>query len=183
MVKPLSFLHSYWSARELVLVGVFAAATKLSSLLIALAGGGMNPLSLVIKNLVFTTLLIVLLTKVKKPGTLLLFTLVSTLVSAVLLGGSLTLLPTALAGALLAEGILKVFGLAHHRYAPWMLAALNDLAAKVFSLGVSFLFLRENPTLMMMVLPIVVLGYVGSLSGLWVGWKTVGELKHAGFIR
>ena len=42
----------HWEARELVLVGVFAAAAKLSSLLIALAGGGMNPVSLVAKNLV-----------------------------------------------------------------------------------------------------------------------------------
>mgnify|MGYP007091287558 CR=1 FL=1 len=44
----------HWEARELVLVGVFAAAAKLSSLLIALAGGGMNPVSLVAKNLVYT---------------------------------------------------------------------------------------------------------------------------------
>ena len=57
MVTPhpvgiMSKLHQYWSARELVLVGVFAAATKLSSLLIALAGGGMNPVSLIVKNIV-----------------------------------------------------------------------------------------------------------------------------------
>ena len=34
----------HWEARELVLVGVFAAAAKLSSLLIALAGGGSSTL-------------------------------------------------------------------------------------------------------------------------------------------
>ena len=93
----------HWEARELVLIGVFAAAAKLSSLLIALAGGGMNPVSLVAKNLVYTTLIIVLLTKVPKPGTLLLFTVISMIVSVCLMGGSLTLLPAALAGALLGE--------------------------------------------------------------------------------
>ena len=29
----------------------------------------------------------------------------------------------------------------------------------------------------------MLLGYAGSLAGLWFGWKTVGELKHAGFVR
>ena len=52
---------AYWKSQELVMIGVFAAAIKLSSLLIALAGGGMNPVTLILKNLVFTTLLIVLL--------------------------------------------------------------------------------------------------------------------------
>ena len=167
MVTPhpvgiMSKLHQYWSARELVLVGVFAAATKLSSLLIALAGGGMNPVSLIVKNIVFTTLLIVLLTKVRKPG---------------------TLLPTALLGALVAEGVVLLFGMRNSQYAPWVAAGVYDFAAKAFSLGVSYLFLRETPAIMMMVLPIVLLGYIGSLMGLWIGWKTVGELKHAGFVR
>lgn len=188
MVTPhpvgiMSKLHQYWSARELVLVGVFAAATKLSSLLIALAGGGMNPVSLIVKNIVFTTLLIVLLTKVRKPGTLLLFTLVSTVVSCLLMGGSITLLPTALLGALVAEGVVLLFGMRNSQYAPWVAAGVYDFAAKAFSLGVSYLFLREIPAIMMMVLPIVLLGYIGSLMGLWIGWKTVGELKHAGFVR
>ncbi len=176
-------MRHYWSARELVLVGVFAAATKLSSLLIALAGGGMNPLSLIAKNVVYTTLLIVLLTKVRKPGTLVLFTLVSTLVSTVMLGGSLTLLPTALLGAVIAEGAVLALCSKTSRFRPWVAAGVNDFAAKALSLGASYLFLRENPSLMMMVLPVVLIGYLGSMAGLWVGWKTVGELKHAGFVR
>ena len=63
--KP-QWIKRRWEPRELVLIGVFAAAAKLSSLLIALAGGGMNPISLLGKNLVYTTLMIVLLTKVPK---------------------------------------------------------------------------------------------------------------------
>ena len=100
--KP-QWIKRRWEPRELVLIGVFAAAAKLSSLLIALAGGGMNPISLLGKNLVYTTLMIVLLTKVPKLWTLTLFTVVSMLVSVLLLGGSLTLLPAALTGALLGE--------------------------------------------------------------------------------
>ena len=54
--------------------------------------------------------------------------------------------------------------------------------SKGLSLGVSYLFMRETPQLITMVVPIVLLGYAGSLTGLWFGWKTVGELKHAGFV-
>lgn len=172
-----------WAPRELVLVGVFAAAAKLSSLLIALAGGGMNPISLVAKNLVFTTLLIVLLTKVPKLGTLLLFTAVSMIVSVLLLGGSMALLPAALAGALLGEAAVFLSGGASAKWAPWVAAGVYDLTSKGLSLGVSFLFMRESPALMTVVVPIVAIGYVGSFLGLWFGIKTVRELKHAGFVR
>ena len=55
------FNRHYWSAQELVVLGVFSAAAKLSTLLVALVGGGMNPVSLLAKNLIFTTLLVVML--------------------------------------------------------------------------------------------------------------------------
>lgn len=180
-MKPRSKRH--WQPRELVLIGVFAAAAKLSSLLIALAGGGMNPVSLIVKNLVFTTLLIVLLTKVPKPWTITLFTVVSMIVSVCLMGGSLTLLPAALAGALLGEFFVWTTGGAKKPWAPWVAVAVYDLVGKGMSLGVSYLFMRESPSLMTMVVPIVLLGYMGSVIGLWFGWKTVGELRHAGFVR
>ena len=51
----------YWNVRELVVIGIFAAVIKVSSILVALVGGGMNPLTLIMKNLLFTTLLVVLL--------------------------------------------------------------------------------------------------------------------------
>ena len=88
----------YWRSQELVTIGIFAAAIKLSALLIALAGGGMNPVTLLLKNLVFTTLLIVLVSKVRKFGTLTLFTAVSMVVSVLLMGGSVALLPAAIVG-------------------------------------------------------------------------------------
>lgn len=173
----------HWYARELVLIGVFAAAAKLSSLLIALAGGGMNPVSLIAKNLVYTTLVIVLLTKVPKPGTLLLFTLISMIVSICLLGGSLTLLPAAFAGAIAGEVLMWISGGASRPWAPWVGVAVYDLVSKGLSLIVSYLFMRESPALMTVVVPIVLCGYAGSLGGLWFALKTVGELRHAGFVR
>ena len=173
----------HWFARELVLIGVFAAAAKLLSLLIALAGGGMNPVGLIAKNLVYTTLMIVLLTKVPKPGTLLLFTLISMIVSVCLLGGSFTLLPAALAGALAGEALMFLTGGTRRPWSAWVGVAVYDLLGKGLSLAVSYLFMRESPALMTVVVPVVLCGYLGSLAGLWFAVKTVGELRHAGFVR
>ena len=75
-----------WSARELIIIGVFAATAKVSTVLIAMVGGGMNPLSLLLKNMVFTTLLVAMLFKVCRPGTLCLFVIVSSVVNFLLLG-------------------------------------------------------------------------------------------------
>ena len=104
------FNRHYWSARELVVLGVFSAAAKLSTLLVALVGGGMNPVSLLAKNLIFTTLLVVMLYKVRKPGTLALFVLVNMLISMLLLGGSVTLLPAMLLAAGCAEAAMACSG-------------------------------------------------------------------------
>lgn len=183
MMTELEGKKRHWYARELVLIGVFAAAAKLSSLLIALAGGGMNPVSLIAKNLVYTTLVIVLLTKVPKPGTLLLFTLISMIVSICLLGGSLTLLPAAFAGAIAGEVLMWISGGTSRPWAAWVGVAVYDLVSKGLSLVVSYLFMRESPALMTVVVPIVLCGYAGSLGGLWFAVKTVGELRHAGFVR
>lgn len=173
----------YWRARELVMIGIFAAAIKLSSLLIALAGGGMNPVSLFLKNLVFTTLLIVLFSKVRKLGTLTLFTAVSMIVSVLLMGGSIALLPAALVGAAFAEAAVFLTGGIQKPWAPYVGVGLYDQASKAFSLGVSYLVMRETPELMISVVPIVLLGYAGSLVGLFTGYRTIGELRHAGLVR
>ena len=61
--------------------------------------------------------------------------------------------------------------------------AVYDLTSKVFSLGVSWLFMRESPALLYVIVPIVVIGYVGSLCGLFSGVRAVRELRHAGIVR
>ena len=96
-----------WGARDLVVIGVFAATAKLSTVLIAMVGGGMNPVSLLLKNVVFTTLLVVMLYKVRQPGTLSLFVIVSALVNFLLLGGNVTLIPPMLVAALVSEAVMK----------------------------------------------------------------------------
>lgn len=96
-----------WGARDLVVIGVFAATAKLSTVLIAMVGGGMNPVSLLLKNVVFTTLLVIMLYKVRQPGTLTLFVIVSALVNFLLLGGNVTLIPPMLAAALVSEVVMK----------------------------------------------------------------------------
>ena len=178
-----STVNRYWSAHELVVIGVFSAAAKISTLLVALAGGGMNPVSLLLKNLVFTTLLIVMLYKVRKPGTLLLFVLITMLVSALLLGASLTLLPAMLAAALVAETAAALTGGYASPWGPLVAVAVFDLLFRVCSLGVSWLYMRENPAMLLAAVPIVTLGYAGALIGLFTGVISVRELRHAGVVR
>lgn len=173
----------YWEARELVVLGVFAAAAKVSTLAVALAGGGLNPVSLMAKNLIFTTLLVVMLCKVSKPGTLTLFILVNVLISTLLLGASATLLPSMFVGALLGEAAMFAAGGAGRSRAPVLGAAVYDFASKVLSVGVSWLYMRENPALVAMLIPIVGLGWLGSLGGLYTGVRAVRELRHAGIVR
>ena len=174
---------SYWKSRDLVLIGVFAAAAKLSTLLIALAGGGMNPITLVLKNLVFTVLLIVLVYKVRRFGVIALFTLVSSLVSILLLGASVALVPGALAAALVAEVAACLLGGYSKKYGPLVAVAVFDAAGKIISFAISYAMMREVPAMVLAMLPIVAVGYVGSLLGLPAGWRMLGELRRAGFIR
>ena len=158
-----------WSAKDLVVIGIFAAAAKISTVLIAMVGGGMNPVSLLLKNMVFTTLLVVMLFKVKQSGTLTLFVIVSTLVNFLLLGGNITLIVPMLFAALLSELLMasvRKAGLPGSVY--WGVGCF-DLICKFGSLGISYLMMRESPALMAVVIPIVIIGYVGSLIGLWTG--------------
>ena len=176
-------VHRYWSAHELVVIGVFAAAAKVSTLLVALAGGGMNPVSLLLKNLIYTTLLVVMLYRVRKAGTLLLFSLVSMLVSALLLGASITLLPAILLGALMAEAFVALGGGYSRAWGPVLAVGVFDIASRVCSLGISWLFMRENPSLLMAAVPVVILGYLWAAAGLFTGYNAVKELRHAGIVR
>jgi len=174
---------SDWRAQDLVVIGVFAAASKVATLLVALAGGGMNPVSLMGKNLIFTMLLVVMLFRVDRPGTLLLFTIINSIVSMLLLGASVTLLPPMLAAGLAGE-LAMLCGRGTKRVWNKVLgAAVFDIVSKGLSLGVTWLFTRENPAMLVMVVPFVGIGYLGSLGGLFTGVKAVRELRHAGIIR
>lgn len=171
-----------WPVRDLVLLGIFAAAAKVSTLLVALLGGGMNPVTLLAKNCLFTILLLVLLCKLRKPGALGLFIAVNMLISLFFMGGTLTLLVPMLVGAGLGESAMLLAGGARRPWSPFLGAAVYDLTSKILSLGMSWLMMRENPAMLYMAVPIVALGYLGSLFGLWAGGRAVKELRHAGFV-
>ena len=172
-----------WGARDLVVIGVFAAPAKLSTVLIAMVGGGMNPVSLLLKNVVFTTLLVIMLYKVRQPGTLSLFVIVSALVNFLLLGGNVTLIPPMLAAALVSEAVMKFVKSLGWKGAVFWGVGCFDFLSKGLSLAVSYLMMRESPALMAVVLPIVLIGYAGSLIGLYTGYRSMKELRHAGIVR
>ena len=172
-----------WGARDLVVIGVFAATAKLSTVLIAMVGGGMNPVSLLLKNVVFATLLVIMLYKVRQPGTLSLFVIVSALVNFLLLGGNVTLIPPMLAAALVSEAVMKFVKSLGWKGAVFWGVGCFDFLSKGLSLAVSYLMMRESPALMAVVLPIVLIGYAGSLIGLYTGYRSMKELRHAGIVR
>ena len=172
-----------WGAHDLVVIGVFAATAKLSTVLIAMVGGGMNPVSLLLKNVVFTTLLVIMLYKVRQPGTLSLFVIVSALVNFLLLGGNVTLIPPMLAAALVSEAVMKFVKSLGWKGAVFWGVGCFDFLSKGLSLAVSYLMMRESPALMAVVLPIVLIGYAGSLIGLYTGYRSMKELRHAGIVR
>jgi len=172
-----------WGARDLVVIGVFAATAKLSTVLIAMVGGGMNPVSLLLKNVVYTTLLVIMLYKVRQPGTLSLFVIVSALVNFLLLGGNVTLIPPMLVAALVSEAVMKFVKSLGWKGAVFWGVGCFDFLSKGLSLAVSYLMMRESPALMAVVLPIVLIGYAGSLIGLYTGYRSMKELRHAGIVR
>ena len=172
-----------WGARDLVVIGVFAATAKLSTVLIAMVGGGMNPVSLLLKNVVFTTLLVIMLYKVRQPGTLSLFVIVSALVNFLLLGGNVTLIPPMLVAALVSEAVMKFVKSLGWKGAVFWGVGCFDFLSKGLSLAASYLMMRESPALMAVVLPIVLIGYAGSLIGLYTGYRSMKELRHAGIVR
>ena len=149
------------NARDLVIV-------------IALAGGGLNPLALILKNTVVATLLVVLLVKVAKPGTIMIYTAVTVMVGSLLSGSAMMLAPGAVIGAFFGEMFWR---------RPWLAVGVSELIAKFVALAVGWVFLRESPQLMKVVVPVVLLGATGTLFGLWLARSTVKELRHAGFLK
>ncbi len=180
---PSSRGTAYWEVRELVVIGTFAALVKVSSLMVALLGGGMNPLTLVLKNLVFTSLLFILLCKVQIPGTLLVFLLVSALLSAMLLGVAFVLIPASLAAGAISELAMLVFRRVRPVWSVLAGVALYDLLSKILALGISWFTVREQPQLLAMSAVFVGIGYLGSLLGLVTGHRFLKELRHAGIVR
>lgn len=172
-----------WSTEELVLIGTFAALIKIVTLTVSLVGGGMNPATLLLKNIVATAMLVVLLHKVPRPGVLVLYVLQQAIIMMMLMGSGIIILPGYLIAAIIAEVLAFFAGGYRSTTAILLCIGFYDLASRSISMGMSWLFMRENMALFFVALGIVGVGYVGCLIGLGTGIKFVKEFRHAGFIR
>lgn len=176
-------LKHHWSIQELVTIGVFAAAAKVITMVVALAGGGMNPVTLLIKNLIFTTFFIVMLYKVRKSGTIMLFTFVSLIVSLLLMGAEASTSLGMFMASFIGEFFILLFGGMKNKYAPIIGVAAFDLSYRVLSMFIAYMVMRETPEIVYAVIPIIAVGYLGAVIGLYTGIKAVKELRYAGIVR
>ena len=176
-------LKHHWSIQELVTIGVFAAAAKVITMIVALAGGGMNPVTLLIKNLIFTTFFIVMLYKVRKSGTIMLFTFVSLIVSLLLMGAEASTSLGMFMASFIGEFFILLFGGMKNKYAPIIGVAAFDLSYRVLSMFLAYMVMRETPEIVYAVIPIIAIGYLGAVIGLYTGIKAVKELRYAGIVR
>lgn len=176
-------LKHHWSIQELVTIGVFAAAAKVITMVVALAGGGMNPVTLLIKNLIFTTFFIVMLYKVRKSGTIMLFTFVSLIVSLLLMGAEASTSLGMFMASFIGEFFILLFGGVKNKYAPIIGVAAFDLSYRVLSMFLAYMVMRETPEIVYAVIPIIAIGYLGAVIGLYTGIKAVKELRYAGIVR
>ncbi len=179
----LSKVQKHFEVRELVTIGTFAALLQTSSLLIALMTGGMNPLGLLLKNVVYTTLLLVALTKIGKFGTLTLFGFVASLFSIVAMGSGIILLLPKLLAAMFAEGVLKALGGYKSFFATAAGVLVFEFLSKGMGIGVSWLVNREQPAMIIMAGIFVAIGSIGSCVGIFTGKFFLKELRHAGIVR
>lgn len=175
----------YWDTESLVAVGLFTALAKVVSLMIALLGGGMNPLTLFLKNGIATALLVVLVARVRKFGVLALYVLVGQAISFLIAGGGTSLLlPGFLVAALVSDALIAAFGGYRRMGAVLVGVAVYDVLGRALSLGYSLVHARENLAMVAVAGVFIVLGYLGCLLiGLPCGAKFVKELRHAGIIR
>jgi energy-coupling factor transport system substrate-specific component len=174
------------TAGDLVTIGIFATMMKASSLLIALIGGGMNPIALILKNAVYMIILIAALYKVRKPGTLLLMMLISLLVSILIMGSGVTQLPFLLAATLLGEAIIFICGRYKNLGGIIFGALITELALKASSVLLAYLNIRNTPEMAGMIvimLVIVGVGLIGTFIGAIISIPFIRELRHAGIVR
>lgn len=175
-------LADHWTTQELVTLGVFAAVIKASTLIVAYMGGGMNPVTLMAKNCLFATLMIVLLHKIPKIGTLTLATVINSLVSFLIMGqGVVSTLALPLI-CFLAEGLMFLLG-GYGKSRNILIGVLVlEICSKATGLGLAWLMTREQPGLLVVVSIFIAIGTLGTLLGLYTGLKFTKELRHAGII-
>jgi energy-coupling factor transport system substrate-specific component len=176
--------RGWFETHELVVIGLFAAGSRASSLILALIGGGMNPVTMILRSAVHSALLVTLLTKVPKTGVLTLANLVGALLAFLLMGQSMMTAPALFIGVVGVEIAMKASGGLEKRPGLAIPAiAVSELISRLINVGVAYLMLREDPSLSFMVAVISGFSYLGVLLGLFVGIKMTRELRHAGLIQ
>lgn len=179
MKNPFAF-----TTGELVTIGLFAGASKAASLMVALIGGGPNPLTLLLRNAVLAVLMMVLLIKVTRPGTLTLSTMLSVLLGLFLLGSATLSVPGILMACIIAEIFMLAFKPLNR---PVLTAAVgvavSELLRRCVSLTMSYVTMREQPQLLIPLFILMGFSYIGILIGIYGGFKMSKELRHAGLIQ
>lgn len=179
MQNPFAF-----TTGELVTIGLFAGAAKATSIMVALMGGGMNPVTLILKNAIWAALWLILLIKVQRPGTLTLSNTVAALLGLFFMGSAMLSLPGIIAACVIAEIIMISISPAVSRMVTAALGiALSELLSRAATLGISYIATREQPALLIPVFLIIAFGYIGIVIGLLGGSRMVKELRHAGLIQ
>ncbi|MDR1657177.1 MAG: MptD family putative ECF transporter S component [Deltaproteobacteria bacterium] len=175
--------RGFFKTHELVTIGLFAAGSRAATLTLALLGGGMNPLTMIIRSAVHSALLLVLLAKVPKTGVMTMAALVGGLLAFFLMGQGMVTLPAVVIATILVELLVKALGGLERRRSLGLLAViLSELFTRIFNVGFSYLAFREQPAMVIMVVVISAFSYLGILLGLIGGVKMVRELRHAGLI-
>ncbi|PID27893.1 MAG: hypothetical protein CR982_04915 [Candidatus Cloacimonadota bacterium] len=177
------FRKDYWESWELISIGIFAALVKILTFLISITGGGMNPISLMLKNGVGTTLLIILMLKVQKFGVFTIYVLINTVLAIIMSGGGAMMSPV----GLIATGIITDYILGNREKTGRARAVLGILFfetfSRVVSLVIGYISIRETPQFFYMGVAVVSLGYLGCLGGVFAGFRFSKELKVAGIIK
>lgn len=173
----------YWENIDLITVGTFAALIRVSTYLISICGGGMNPLAFILKNIIATSLMVVLCHKVTRFGVLTLYSTVTYLFSMIISGSVMLSIPVILVCALLADALIYFGGRKKRLGAVLFAVIFYEVGTKLFGLVYSFLFVREDIRLLIMPAVVVSIGLIGSFIGLFSGAKLLKELRHAGIIR
>ena len=87
-----------------------------------------------------------------------------------------------LLAGLAAEGLIVLLGGYSRGWTVLAGVACYDLLFKACSLGISWIFVREQPELLWISAVFVAIGYLGALLGLPAGSRFVKELRHAGIV-
>lgn len=172
----------HWSTRELVTIGVFATVIKAVTIMVAYMGGGMNPVTLAAKNCLYVMLMIVLLHKVPRPWTMSLAVTITALVSLLLMGQGVLHAPGAVLAAFIGEAVVLLLG-GYGRTRNIVAGVITaELFAKAIGLALSWLFMREQPGMLVPATIFILIGTTGTFLGAFAGVRFMRELRHAGII-